>query len=84
MDLETLIKENASLKETIVKLEEKLKKYTNSDAHKDYYEKHKNEVKIKGKEYLQKLKTEDPDKLKAYWKKSNEKRKLKKNEIKIE
>lgn len=81
MNLEELKKENDILKETIIKLEEKLKKYTNSDAHKDYYEQHKDEVKAKGKAYIEKLKKEDPEKLKAYWKKANEKRKLKKIQI---
>ena len=81
MNLEELKKENDILKETIIKLEEKLKKYTNSDAHKDYYEQHKDEVKAKGKSYIEKLKKEDPEKLKAYWKKAYEKRKLKKNNI---
>ena len=97
--LEELSKENLILKEKIKELEEKLriseennKRYTNSEAHKKYYSDHKDEVKAKGKAYLQKLKAEDPETLKAYWRKSNEKRKLKKkeneikneNEIKIE
>ena len=86
MSLEELTKENIILKAQIKELEEKLqksedniKRYTNSEAHKKYYSEHKEEVKSKGKEYLQKLKAEDPEKLKAYWRKSNENRKLKKN-----
>ena len=86
MSLEELTKENIILKAQIKELEEKLqksedniKRYTNSEAHKKYYSDHKEEVKSKGKEYLQKLKVEDPEKLKAYWRKSNENRKLKKN-----
>jgi hypothetical protein len=91
MSLEELKKENIILKTQIKDLEEKLqkseeniKKYTNSEAHKKYYLEHKEEVKLKGKAYLQKLKVEDPEKLKAYWRKSNEKRKLKKTENKNE
>ena len=87
MSLEEFKKENMILKEQIKELEEKLqkaeeniKRYTNSDSHKKYYLEHKEEVKLKGKAYLQKLKIEDPEKLKAYWKKSNENRKLKKKE----
>ena len=87
MDIILLQTENIKLKNTIKDLEEKLiqsekrnKKYTNSVAHKEYYKLHKEEVKAKGKTYLQKLKIEDPEKLKSYWKKANEKRKLKKNE----
>lgn len=83
MNIESLIIENNNLKATIIKLEEKLKKYTNSDAHKDYYERHKDEVKAKGKAYIEKLKTDDPEKLKSYWRKANEKRKLKKIENNI-
>ncbi len=77
MNLEELKKENEILKQTIINLEAKLKKYTNSGSHKDYYEQHKDEVKAKGKSYIEKLKVEDPEKLKAYWKKAYEKRKLK-------
>jgi hypothetical protein len=35
----------------------------------------------KGKSYIEKLKVENPEKLKAYWKKAYEKRKLKQNNI---
>ena len=81
MNLEELKKENEILKLTIINLESKLKKYTNSSAHKDYYEQNKDEVKAKGKAYIEKLKVEDPEKLRAYWKKAYEKRKLKQNNI---
>lgn len=91
MSLEELIIENGSLKATIKQLEEKLKlseeklkKYTNSESHKKYYSEHREEVKTRGKEYLQELKEKDPEKLRAYWRTAYEKRKLKKNEIKIE
>ena len=87
MDIVSLQTENIKLKNKIKELEEKLKlseeknkKYTNSTAHKEYYQAHKEEVKAKGKTYLQKLKIEDPEKLKSYWKKANDKRKLKKIE----
>ena len=87
MDVDALQTENMNLKNTIKDLEdklkksqEKIKKYTNSAAHKEYYQAHKEEVKAKGNEYLQKLKIEDPEKLKSYWKKANDKRKLKKIE----
>ncbi len=68
-----IINENNKLKEKILELEDKLKlaeerikKYTNSDAHKKYYEEHKDEVKKRGLEYLKKLKEENPEKLKEY------------------
>ena len=57
MDL--LIIENQTLKNKVKELEERIKKYTNSDAHKKYYEDHKDEVKKQGKAYLEKLKQEN-------------------------
>jgi hypothetical protein len=82
-----IIKENQILKEEIEKLKleinelnEKLKKYTNSQGHKKYYEKNKNTVMEKSKSYLQKLKEENPDKLKEYRKTAYLNRKIKKKE----
>ena len=54
------------LKLKVYELEEHLKKYTNSEGHKRYYEKHKDTVKQKGQNYLQKLKDENPEELKEY------------------
>jgi hypothetical protein len=50
------------LEETIKKLE----KYTNNDRHKKYYEKNKTRIKANAKRYLDRLKEENPDKLKEY------------------
>jgi len=44
------------LKQKICELEEKLKKYTNGNNHKNYYEKNKNVVMEKANEYKKKLK----------------------------
>lgn len=73
MDIVSLQTENIKLKNKIKELEEKLKlseeknkKYTNSTAHKEYYQAHKEEVKAKGNAYLKKLKEENPEKLKSY------------------
>jgi hypothetical protein len=76
-----LIEENETLKLKISELNEKLKKYTNSQGHKKYYEKNKNIVMEKSKSYLQKLKEENPDKLKEYRKTAYLNRKNKKKEI---
>ena len=65
-EVEILRKENEELKIKVLELEERLKKYTNSEGHKRYYEKNKDVVKEKGKSYLEKLKEENPDKLKEY------------------
>jgi len=76
-----LTEENEKLKLEIDELNEKLKKYTNSQGHKKYYEKNKNIVIEKSKSYLQKLKEENPDKLKEYRKTAYLNRKNKKKEI---
>ena len=65
-NIHQLLQENQKLKLKNEELENKLQKYTNSDGHKRYYEKNKDIVKEKGKTYLQKLKEENPDKLKEY------------------
>jgi len=58
--------ENEELKKKNVELEERLKKYTNGDNHKRYYEKNKEKIKEQGINYLKKLKEENPEKLKEY------------------
>lgn len=81
-------KENDKLKEKIIllekendKLKEHLKKYTNGENNKRYYEKNKEKVKQQGAEYLKKLSEENPEKLKEYRKKAYLKRKEKNNLI---
>ena len=64
--MEELQKENEELKKKNAELEERLKKYTNGDNHKRYYEKNKEKVMELGANYLQKLKEENPEKLKEY------------------
>jgi len=75
-----LVVENELLKQRVNELEEKLKKYTNGNNHKNYYEKNKEIVKEKGSIYLKKLKEENPDKIKEYAKRAylKKKEKLKK------
>ena len=79
-DIEIIKKENEELKKTNAELEERLKKYTNGDNHKRYYEKNKEKVKEIGTNYLQKLKEENPEKLKEYRKRAYQKRKEKINQ----
>jgi len=64
--VKTLQEENKQLKIEVEELRDKLQKYTNSEGHKKYYEKNKEVVKEKAKNYLDNLKTENPDKLKEY------------------
>ena len=76
-ELDTIKQENEVLKMKNLELEERLKKYTNGENHKRYYEKNKERYKELGSNYLQKLKEENPEKLKEYrqraYQKSNEK-----------
>jgi len=79
MDIEInvnrLLLENENLKQTIVELQNQLLKYTNNDRHKRYYEKNKDRIKENAIKYIEKLKVENPDKLKEYRHKSYLKRK---------
>ena len=61
-----LLIENELLKKTNLELEEKLKTYTNNERHKKYYEKNSEKVKEKAKNYMEKMKTENPEKLKEW------------------
>jgi GTP1/Obg family GTP-binding protein len=50
----------------IMELEDHLKKYTNNNRHLKYYENNKEVVKERTKNYVEKLKTENPEKLKEW------------------
>jgi predicted MPP superfamily phosphohydrolase len=80
-EIDLLRKENEDLKKKITELEERLKKYTNGDNHKRYYEKNKEKYKELGANYLQKLKQENPEKLREYRQRAyqNRKEKMKQN-----
>jgi len=65
-EVDMIKKENEELKKKNAELEDRLKKYTNGDNHKRYYEKNKDKIKEQGTNYLKKLKEENPDKLKEY------------------
>lgn len=56
----------ALLQQEINTLKLQLEKYTNNERHRKYYEKNKERVKENAKQYLNKLKEENPDKLKEY------------------
>ena len=65
-NIDIIKKENEELKKKNVELEERLKKYTNGNNHKRYYEKNKEKIMETGANYLQNLKETNPDKLKEY------------------
>ena len=64
--MEELQTEIEVLKQKNKELEEKLKKYTNGDNHKRYYEKNKDKIKEHGSKNLKKLKEENPEILQQY------------------
>ena len=61
-----LKEENEQLKKKIVELEERLKSYNCSERYKKYYENNADKVKERNKNYAQKLKETDPEKLKEW------------------
>lgn len=64
--LDKLREENEQYKTKIKELETQLQQYTNNERHKKYYEKNKDVVKEKAKNYLSKIKEENLDKLKEW------------------
>ena len=63
----TALKEKIEkMEKYIMELEEHLKKYTNNNRHLKYYENNKEVVKERTKNYVEKLKTENPEKLKEW------------------
>jgi hypothetical protein len=73
--IDDLLAEIEQLKKTINDLQIHLSKYTNSDRHKRYYQKNKDRIKQNSMRYIEKLKQENPEKLKEYRHKSYLKRK---------
>jgi len=66
------------MKQQLDNYKKQLEKYTNNDRHKRYYEKNKEKVKENAKNYLNRLKEENPEKLKEYRHKAYMKRKVNK------
>ena len=61
-----LMIENELLKKKNIELEEKLRSYTNTERNKRYYEKNSEKVKEKAKNYMERMKTDNPEKLKEW------------------
>jgi len=68
--MDEIYQENQRLRLRIQELEERLRKYTNSEGHKRYYEKNKDKVMANASNYLKRLAEENPDKLKEYRKRA--------------
>ena len=64
--IDDLKKQIEELKQQKLELEEKLKKYTNNKQHIKYYENHKDVVKERAKNYMEKIKESNPEKLKEW------------------
>ena len=79
MDIESMIKEMALLKEENTKLKLQLENYNNS--RKSYYEKNKEIVNEKSKQRLKKIANEDPEKLREINRQAYLKRKEKLQKI---
>ena len=76
-NIEELYKEIYNLRSQVQTLKGQLEKYTNNDRHKRYYNNNKDKIKQNAKRYIEKLKDENPDKLKEYRKKAYMNRKQK-------
>jgi hypothetical protein len=64
--IENLENENKILIDANIKLEAQIKKYTSNNGHKKYYQEHKDKLQEYNKQYLQKIKESNPEKLKEY------------------
>ena len=89
-ELNVVLNENKFLKQInsdlLAKVDElttRLHKYTNGDNHKRYYEKNKEKIKQSGATYLQKLKAENPAKIKEYSKRAYANKKKKINDMQL-
>ena len=89
-ELNVVLNENKFLKQInsdlLAKVDElttRLHKYTNGENHKRYYEKNKEKIKQSGATYLQKLKAENPGKIKEYSKRAYANKKKKINDMQL-
>jgi hypothetical protein len=74
---------NKELGDEVNNLKERLKKYTNPERRKRYYEQHKEEMKEKAKEYSKKAYEKNPEKIKENTKKTYQQKKEKLERLKI-
>jgi len=76
-EIEVYKKQILELQQENTELKEHLKKYTNGENNKRYYEKNKEKEKEQGANYLKKLTEENPKKIKEYRRNAYLKRKAK-------
>lgn len=80
--MEEILKENRELKEQLEELRERLKGFTYGESKKRYYEANKKKIIQTSNARLERLKTEDPEKLREYRRRAYEKQKEKKKALK--
>ena len=68
--IQELNDEIQSLRVQVNTLKTRLAKYTNNERHKKYYENNKDKVKQNAKLYIERLKEENPEKLREYRKRA--------------
>lgn len=68
--IQELNDEIQSLRVQVNTLKTRLAKYTNNERHKKYYENNKDKIKQNAKQYIERLKEENPEKLKEYRKRA--------------
>jgi hypothetical protein len=68
--IQELNDEIQSLRLQVNTLKTRLSKYTNNERHKKYYENNKDKVKQNAKLYIERLKEENPEKLREYRKRA--------------
>jgi len=69
-NIEELYNEIHNLRSQVQLLKSQLEKYTNNDRHKRYYNNNKDKIKQNARRYIERLKDENPEKLKEYRKKA--------------
>ena len=80
----TLRKENETLKKENEEIMARLKRYTTNPSFKNYYNQNKEVVQQSQKKYIDKLKEEDPERLKEYRRKANQRYREKKKKLQNE
>lgn len=69
-NIEELYNEIHNLRSQVQLLKNQLEKYTNNDRHKRYYNNNKDKIKQNARRYIERLKDENPEKLREYRKKA--------------
>jgi len=76
--MEEIAIENRELREEVEELKERLREYTYGESKKKYYEANKEKIIEKSNARLERLKSEDPERLREYRRRAYDKQKEKK------